>query len=245
MDALIVIGMLIVITLVHEAAHALVAVMLGYKLKKIYLGIPINTSFKGLEFTTVILKKKYRGIEFGISWLILGGAVDFYDFDEAPAWKMTLIAFAGPLSNFLMAFCSIWFLAGLGPALTVTSTLALAVLQALGLLVTGQVSLSQLTGPIGFISAMSGVAAAYPLGWLVVWNVINIALFVTNLMPIPALDGGQIFLSWVGQILGKKSQRPIRLLTITSLNLLCAFMVLVMAKDILVGLAILAALLPH
>lgn len=245
MDALTVIGMLIVITLIHEAAHALVAVMLGYKLKKIYLGIPITATFKGLEFTTVILKKKYRGVEYGISWLILGGAVDFHDFEDAPAWKMSLIAVAGPLSNFLMAFCSIWFLAGLTPAITVTSTLAMAVLQALGLLVTGRVSLSQLTGPVGFISAMSDVAAVYPFGWLVVWNVINIALFVTNLLPIPALDGGQILLSWVGQILGKKSQRPIKLLTITSLNLLCAFMVLVMAKDILVGLAVLAAMLPH
>lgn len=243
MDALIVIAMLIAITLVHEIAHALVAIMLGYKLKKIYLGIPINAGFRGIEFTTVILKKQYRGVEYGISWLILGGAVDFHDFDAAPAWKMTLIAFAGPLSNFLMAFCSIWFLAGLGPAINVTTTLAMGVLQALGLLVTGQVSFSQLTGPMGFISAMSGVAAAYPLGWLVVWNVINIALFVTNLLPIPALDGGQILLSWVGQILGEKSQRPIRLLTITSLNLLCAFMVLVMAKDIVTGLAILAALI--
>lgn len=245
MDALTVVGMLFLITLVHEAAHALAALMLGYKLKKIYLGIPINASFKGLEFTTVILKKKHRGVEYGLSWLILGGAVDFHDFDDAPAWKMTLVAFAGPLSNFLMAFCSIWFLAGLTPAVTVTSTLAMAVLQGLGLLVTGQVSLDQLTGPVGFITAMSGVAAAYPLGWLVVWNIINIALCVTNLLPIPALDGGHILLAWVGQVLGKKSQRPIHLLTLTSLNLLCALMVLVMAKDIIAGLTLLAALLPH
>ncbi len=84
---------------------------------------------------------------------------------------------------------------------------------------------------------MTNVAATYPMGWLVVWNVINVALFVTNLLPIPALDGGQVVMAWAGHFLGEKSKKPIRWITIGALYLLCALMAVVMGKDIVAGLA--------
>ncbi len=229
--------MLITITIIHEAAHAVVALLLGYKLKKIYLGIPLNPTIRGKNYTTVLFKKEVRGVEFGVSWLILGGAVDFHDFEQAPAWKMTLIALAGPFSNAALAFGSIWIVAGFAPAMEVTGILIQVVLQGLGMVVTGQVGLAQLSGPVGFIGAMTNVAATYPMGWLVVWNVINVALFVTNLLPIPALDGGQVVMAWAGHFLGEKSKKPIRWITIGALYLLCALMAVVMGKDIVAGLA--------
>jgi regulator of sigma E protease len=68
------------------------------------------------------------------------------------------------------------------------------VLETLGNLFSGQVSVSQLGGPVEI--ARSSVAAAQTGGeslWLLI-AFLSINLAVLNLLPIPLLDGGQILL---------------------------------------------------
>ena len=69
----------------------------------------------------------------------------------------------------------------------------------LEMLVTGQVGLSDMSGPVGIVTTISDVGqgstslfmAAANIGYLTALIAINLA--VMNLLPIPALDGGQIF----------------------------------------------------
>jgi regulator of sigma E protease len=57
---------------------------------------------------------------------------------------------------------------------------------------TGNVSINQMTGPVGIsqiVSTTSGI-----VNYIYIMAVISISLGITNLLPIPALDGGKIVL---------------------------------------------------
>lgn len=90
---------------------------------------------------------------------------------------------------------------------TATWGMAGSVVQVLGRLVTGDVSVNQLGGPLEI--ARSSVAAAQS-GAEALWSLIaflSINLAVLNLLPIPLLDGGQILL----QIAETAYRRPLPL----------------------------------
>jgi len=74
--------------------------------------------------------------------------------------------------------------------------------DSLVMLFTGSIGLDQMTGPVG-ISEMvvqtSGIAE-----FIYLLSVISLSLGVTNLLPIPALDGGKILLLIIEAIRGKK-----------------------------------------
>jgi regulator of sigma E protease len=90
---------------------------------------------------------------------------------------------------------------------TATWGMAGNVVQVLGRLVTGDVSVNQLGGPLEI--ARSSVAAAQS-GAETLWSLIaflSINLAVLNLLPIPLLDGGQILL----QVAETAYRRPLPL----------------------------------
>jgi regulator of sigma E protease len=70
-----------------------------------------------------------------------------------------------------------------------------AVIRVVGGLLTGQVSMSQLGGPItiGRVSVEAAKSGLESLWSLIAFLSINIA--VLNLLPIPILDGGQILMN--------------------------------------------------
>jgi regulator of sigma E protease len=79
-----------------------------------------------------------------------------------------------------------------GHAAAKTWDTATFTLRIVGRIITGDVSLQAISGPIG-IAETTGVAAR--LGWLPYLNLvalISISLGVLNLLPIPILDGGQV-----------------------------------------------------
>lgn len=71
--------------------------------------------------------------------------------------------------------------------------------SSLGMLVSGQVGLRELSGPVGIVDTMTDVGAqsetaadaAVNLAFLAALIAVNLA--VMNLLPLPALDGGRIF----------------------------------------------------
>ena len=89
--------------------------------------------------------------------------------------------------------------------------------QSLGMLLTGQVGLRDLSGPVGIVDLMEDTYQAYrPLGMeVVVQNFLSLGLLLTvnlaimNLLPIPALDGGRILFLLVEAIRGKRIS-PVR-----------------------------------
>ena len=82
-------------------------------------------------------------------------------------------------------------------------------------LVTGQVGLSDMSGPVGIVTTISDVGqssasifmAIANIGYLTAMIAINLA--VMNLLPIPALDGGQIFIMFATALVKKITGRPV------------------------------------
>ena len=62
----------------------------------------------------------------------------------------------------------------------------------LGMLVSGQVGVDQLSGPVGVASVMASTASYSIMAFLQLVAFISINLGVMNLLPLPALDGGRL-----------------------------------------------------
>lgn len=86
-----------------------------------------------------------------------------------------------------------------------------ATIKSLGMLVTGNASKDDVSGPIGIaqvIGEVSEQAAPYGMG-VVILNMLNIAMLlsvnlgVLNLLPLPALDGGRLVFLLIEAVRGK------------------------------------------
>lgn len=77
------------------------------------------------------------------------------------------------------------------------------------LLFTGNIKIDQMTGPIGISEIVVKSSGIYNFVYLLC--LISLSLGVTNLLPIPALDGGRIFLLIIEGIRGKALKEEIEL----------------------------------
>ncbi|HJR42715.1 MAG TPA: RIP metalloprotease RseP [Gemmatimonadaceae bacterium] len=126
---------------------------------------------------------------------------------------------------------------GVGPAVALgwerTWEMAGTVVTILRRLVTREVPLSQLSGPIGIARASAEAAqmGMEPLLLLVALLSINLAVF--NLLPIPILDGGQILLNVIESIKGSALSARTREYALRfGLLAIAMLLVLVMFNDI-------------
>ncbi len=107
---------------IHEFGHFIVALKLGLKVERFSIG-----------FGPAIWKKTWRGVEYRISWIPLGGYVMIPDVDpegtkaieggengsagrprgNVPAWKEIAVAFAGPGMNIVLAVVLAFVLAAI------------------------------------------------------------------------------------------------------------------------------------
>lgn len=95
---------------IHEFGHFIAALKLGYRVDRFSIG-----------FGPAIWKRVYKGVEYRISWIPLGGYVSIPDVDpegtkaiegasasvkkiQMPAWKDFIVALAGPMMNIVLAF---------------------------------------------------------------------------------------------------------------------------------------------
>lgn len=97
------------------------------------------------------------------------------------------------------------------------------------MLVTGQVSAREMTGPVGLPKF---VGEAYKKGGVValihVFILLSINIGVMNLLPIPALDGGRLLFvipEFLGMKINKKMEEKIHLIGMIFLLLLMAFII--------------------
>ncbi|HHT06785.1 MAG TPA: RIP metalloprotease RseP [Hydrogenispora sp.] len=115
-----------------------------------------------------------------------------------------------------------------------------SVVYSFGWLLTGKVSLTQLAGPVRIVSMMSEAVSYSPTLSLVLLNLLNIsalisiALGATNLLPLPALDGGRLLIYFVEALRGKPLP-PEREASISMVGfvLLMALGLLVLFNDII------------
>ena len=89
--------------------------------------------------------------------------------------------------------------------------------MSLGQLLSGQVSVKELSGPVGIVDMMAETGeqaestgdALYQIFYLAAFVAVNLAIM--NLLPIPALDGGRIFLllvTWVIEHITRRKLDP-------------------------------------
>lgn len=104
--------------------------------------------------------------------------------------------------------------------------------ESLKLLVTGDVGIEQMTGPIGISEIVVKSDGIYDFIYLLC--LVSLSLGVTNLLPIPALDGGRIVLLIIEGIRGKALKEEVEL-SIQSIGftLLILFSLYVTYNDIL------------
>lgn len=100
------------------------------------------------------------------------------------------------------------------------------------MLFTGNISVEQMTGPIGISEIVVKSSGLY--SFINLLSLISVSLGITNLLPIPALDGGRIVLLIIEGIRGKALKEEVEL-SIQSLGfaLLILFALFVSYNDIL------------
>ncbi|MFD1037951.1 RIP metalloprotease RseP [Virgibacillus byunsanensis] len=77
------------------------------------------------------------------------------------------------------------------------------ILTNLGMLVTGQVSIEMLSGPVGIYDATDQVVQTGFMNFLMWTAILSINLGIINLVPLPALDGGRLLFVGLEAIRGK------------------------------------------
>ncbi|MCX5976481.1 MAG: RIP metalloprotease RseP [Coprothermobacterota bacterium] len=83
------------------------------------------------------------------------------------------------------------------------------VFLSLGMLITGQASIADLTGPVGIVQVTAQFSQSGFLSLLWFTSFLSINLGVLNLLPIPAFDGGRIIFLLIEAITGRRVNRRV------------------------------------
>lgn len=222
MPSIVAILILFAVLLVHEGGHALAAVALGVPIKEFVIGFP------------------YPSIKIGklrLSPFLIMAGVAFDDdiFDKIKAWKKIVIAFAGPAANLIAGTVSMFIIFGLAKGSYLAGVFSSAVVQSIVMLFTGKIPVTELVSPVGVVAMGNTLSNQYILWKELFWLVLSFAIPIFNLLPITALDGGQILMAAVIKVSGNNP----KVVSITK-NVTMAFfatlalgLILLTIKDIL------------
>lgn len=169
-------------------------------------------------------------------------AVPERSFQQKSKVQRFLILAAGPMMNLIFGMIGI-FTVYLLKGATLTQALrytpytawsyATLIIKGFGLLLSGQAGISQFSGPIGMVGMVKETVAQGFVMFLVFLSYISVNLGVLNLMPFPALDGGQILLLIVEKIIGKPvSEKIVSRINLIGFALLMGFAFVVAVNDI-------------
>ena len=116
----------------------------------------------------------------------------------------------------------------LGRSFAYSFKIAGSIFKVLGELLTGQLGLSALGGPITTITLTSQIAGRSFRGFLEIAGFLGVNLAVFNLLPIPALDGSKVVFTVIEWIRGKPISRKVEaIIHAVGFVLLLGFAVLV------------------
>lgn len=106
-------------------------------------------------------------------------------------------------------FVKVNFLTALRYSFPFTMKMAWTILGTFGQLITGQIPLTSLSGPVGTIGAIADLAHQNWRNILILLPLIASNLAVFNLLPIPALDGSKVVFTTIEWIRGKPINRKV------------------------------------
>ncbi|MCI8332281.1 MAG: RIP metalloprotease RseP [Clostridiales bacterium] len=101
-------------------------------------------------------------------------------------------------------------------------------------MITGRYGLEAMSGPVGVSSAIGDAASSGMDSFLILIALITINLGIFNLLPFPALDGGQLLFLLIEAIRKKPMKPEIEgLINAAGLGLLMLLMIVVTVKDVI------------
>ena len=222
--------------LIHEGGHFCIAKLCKVKVNQFSIG-----------FGPEIWSKQRKETKYAIRLIPLGGFVSMEGeeeasesegaFNKASIPKRIAIVSAGAIVNIIFGFIVYFILIAvmyqsITLALTATASYSGALVESVKLIFTGNVGVHDLTGPVGIsnlISATSGIAE-----YVYMISVISVSLGITNLLPIPALDGGKILLLIIEVIRKKPLKENTEIqIQLIGFSLLIALSVLVTYNDVI------------
>ncbi len=233
-----------VIVLVHELGHFIIARRLGVKVYEFSIGFPFSPK--------ILTLFRHKETEFTLRLLPLGGFVSFSkdgdedakELFEASYFKRASIMSAGSLFNIVFAFLVFIPVFAIGKHLTfidavlssIKTVWAILLGTALFLsnLLSGGGSMEGLAGPIG-IASMAGQAASKGILSLAYFTgILSMSLGIMNLLPLPALDGGQLFMLLIESIRKRPlSLKAYQVVNAIGLSLFIILTLLITYKDII------------
>lgn len=189
---IIILGVLVII---HEGGHFVVAKLCKVRVNEFSVG-----------FGKCIWSKTVKETKYSLRIVPLGGYVSMEgeeepsevdgSFSKASFWKKLAIVLAGPMINIifgiLIYFVLISIKYGIQIGITSTGSFFGALIESIRIMVTGGATMNDLAGPVGI-----GVIVAQTSGltdFIYLLSVISLSLGISNLIPIPPLDGGKLLI---------------------------------------------------
>lgn len=216
--------------LIHEGGHFFVAKLCKVKVREFSIG-----------FGKVIWQKQGKETKYSIRIMPLGGFCDMEgeaeesdaegSFSKASVWKRMAIVVAGATVNIVFGIIVYFIListVGLqfaDPARDTvlnriyygtkgTGEFILSIFDSIKMLFTGGLVTDQMVGIVGIsdiVVKTSGIA-----NYIYLLAVISVSLGVTNLLPIPALDGGKLLILLIEVV----RRKPMKLETEAKIQLI-------------------------
>lgn len=211
--------------LVHEGAHAGAAWLLGIPIRQFAIGLPWPswlTLRRGKLTISPLLFLAYV-------------AIDDEAYFRQPFWKKAYVALAGPLANLVVGIISAYLFLGAETGGYISRAFAGANLESLAMLVRGEVPFSALTSPVGLVKISADILSwDIREGILFVWLILSFGIPFVNLLPIPALDGGQILMGAIVSLKGNtpKAVKEARLVNGWYFGVILVGMFFLVVKDI-------------
>jgi regulator of sigma E protease len=183
------------VILVHEFGHFVAAKRAG-----------IAVAVFSLGFGPKLIARKWRGTEYRLSLIPLGGYVlpeieDEKEFFAIPVNKRMAMALGGPLASMLFPAICFSIIFPIRYGFSLANVVIKPILRAMNLLLAMAAALprifshgEQLSGIVGVVAQGGAFVGNSPLNAVQFAALISLNLALLNLLPIPALDGGKIFL---------------------------------------------------
>ncbi len=166
--------------------------------------------------------------------------IDPLSFESKSKKQKFVILVAGSAMNIIFAWVCLLILAffvgqnnifeAIGLAFVNTGRFAGIIFQSLAMIFQGQVGMDDVAGPIGMVSLVGLFMDQGIVGILSFTALISVNLGVINMLPIPALDGGHIFILLIEAITGRELSPKVQglinmigFVAIMGLGLLIAF----------------------
>ena len=252
LSTLIFLAVISILVFVHELGHFLAARLFGVGVRSFAIGFQPTVWSKTVGQTTY----KINAIPMGGYVALVGEGDDTEDnldnkhfrkdqyLNNKLWWQKIIILIAGIMFNFIFAALVLvvlsvslhglsGFVSGWQLYMHVTGEVVIGIGQFFGGLFSGG-GLGDVSGPVG-IAKILGDAATVGIGQVAFLSaLLSINLGLMNLIPFPALDGGQIMVVIIEQIIGRPLSPKVQgIINMIGFGALILLMVIVSVKDVI------------